>query len=45
MSSEASFLWGKGVITVFHAAFDALGNRLWTRGRREERKSILGLKG
>lgn len=45
MSSEASFLWGKGVIAAFHAAFEALGNGLWTRERREERKSISGLKG
>jgi len=39
------FLWAKGVLTAFHAAFDTLGNGLWTRGRREERKPLSGLKG
>lgn len=44
VSTGASFLWGKGVVTAFRAAFDALGNGLWTRGRREERKPVWGLK-
>lgn len=32
MSPEASFLWGKGVITAFHAVFDALGNGFGPEG-------------
>lgn len=45
VSTRASVHRDKGLLLAFHAAFDALGNRLWTRERREERKPVLGLKG
>lgn len=35
-STWSSFLWVRGVITAFYDIFNALGNRLWTRERRED---------